>query len=413
MIGEIRSLPRPLWYLFAGTAITRLGTFVFPLLTVYLSEARGFPVDAVGVILAVGSLGLLVGNLWGGWLSDEWSRKRTLVLALVLNALGFLGLAPGFASGWPYALFLFVGYLGSGMYTPAANTVVADLTSNEQRSFAYTVNYVCVNLGMALGPLLGGVLAGVAYSLVFLGDVATTCLCAVLIVFGVQETRGGAPSPGPSETPTACTSFVKVLARHRIVTACCFASFFLIAPLMGLQYAVPLLVKTVYSAELFWVGTVYTINAACILALSFVVERFVRHRNDFAMLAAAGLLWTGGLAILFAGNSLGALLACTVVWTLGEIVASIVLPTFLSRRVAPELKGRFLALLEAMRSTAGVVCPIALGAVWAHRGVPPVLAILLVLPILGTLCFVALGLVSGARRRAAVPDMPTRAVTES
>ena len=42
IIERFRQLPSPLYYLFAGTMITRMGAFVFPYLTIYLSEARGY-----------------------------------------------------------------------------------------------------------------------------------------------------------------------------------------------------------------------------------------------------------------------------------------------------------------------------------------------------------------------------------
>ena len=66
MLEKLRRMPRALYFLFAGTTITRLGAFVFPYLTIYLSEARGYGFDRVGLILSVGSLGLLGGNFAGG-----------------------------------------------------------------------------------------------------------------------------------------------------------------------------------------------------------------------------------------------------------------------------------------------------------------------------------------------------------
>ena len=115
MFGQLRQLPRPLFFLFAGTMVTRLGAFVFPYLTIYLTESRGYGYETVGVVLSVGSLGLLAGNFAGGVLTDQWSRKWTLIAALLLNASGFAGLALQHVHPWCYALFLFVGYFGSGL----------------------------------------------------------------------------------------------------------------------------------------------------------------------------------------------------------------------------------------------------------------------------------------------------------
>ncbi len=401
MRERFRQLPRALLFLYAGTTITRIGAFVFPYLTIYLTEARGYGVDSVGLILSVGALGLLTGNVAGGWCVDLWSRKWTLVLALLANAAGFAGLAGTYDSGWTYSLFLFVGYVGSGMYTPAANTVIADLTTVDNRPFAYTVNYVCINLGMALGPLIAGFLAAISFTWIFVGDVATSLVCAMLIAVGVHETlraRPRPPAPGAQGSPALPLT---VWRRHPLVVAFCLANFFLIGPLMGLEYAVPLLVSREFMAALSFVGAVYTVNAVCILALSFAIERIVRDRDEMMTMAVAGVFWTGGLVILATGFSVGALLVCTAVWTIGEIIASILVPSFIARHVAPEVKGRFMALNDIVRSFAGVICPIGLGLLWRYEGAHTVLAVLLALPIIGTMTYLALAWRQAGRRLAA------------
>lgn len=405
MIGQFWQLPRSLYFLFAGTIITRMGAFVFPYLTIYLSEARGHGFDRVGLILSVGGVGLLVGNFAGGWSTDKCSRKWTLVVALLLNAAGFAGLAGHYDSGWVYACFLLVGYVGSGMYTPAANTVVADLTREDIRPFAYTVNYVCINLGMASGPLIGGFLASISYRWLFIGDVATSLLCAGLIMIGVVETRH--ESAKPQGIDTAGGSYPAVWLRHPQVLLFCLAYFFLICPLMGLEFAVPPLVKTVFGSSLVYVGVIYTINAVCILSFSFVIERLIRGRNEYLMMVASGLFWTAGLVILLIGFSVTALMVCTVVWTIGEIIASILVPSFIAKNVAAEVKGRFMALNDIMRSFAGVICPIGLGFAWNEQGPVAVVIIITALPAVGTLCYVVLLAVNGYLGRTPSPPAVT------
>ncbi len=402
MLEKLRQLPRELYLLYVGTTITRLGAFVFPYLTIYLTEAQGYGVDRVGLILSVGGVGLLLGNYAGGWLTDRWSRKWTLVAALLLNAAGFAGLAGRYDSGWTYAAVLFVGYAGSGMYTPAANTVIADLAPSDLRPFAYTVNYVCINLGMGLGPLIAGFLAAISYTWIFVGDVATSLVCAGLIAAGLSETRQRAGGP-PQVVRTLGVS-PAVWLRHPLVMTFCLASFFLIGPLMGLEYAVPLLVKTVFMEKLSFVGAVYTVNAVCILALSFTVERLIRHRNEMLMMVIAGFFWTVGLVILLAGFSVGALLVCTAVWTVGEIIASILVPSFIARHVDHELKGRFMALNDIVRSFAGVICPIGLGFIWRFQGVSTVLYVLVALPVVGMLSYLLILFFHSAARAAGAPS---------
>jgi MFS family permease len=394
MIDDIRRLSRPLFFLYGGTIVTRMGAFVFPYLTIYLSDSRGFGLDHVGLILSTGSLGLLLGNFAGGWLTDRWSRKWTLIAALFINALGFAGLAFEYGSGWQYALFLMIGYFGSGMYNPAANTLIADLTDESIRPFAYTMNYVCVNIGMALGPLIGGFLATIAYRWIFVGDVLTSLICAALIFFGVRETFRHVPCQ-EADARRSIDRHSKhiyhlIWFRHPLVLAFCLSYFFLICPLMGLEYAVPILVKNTFASSLAYVGIIYTINAVCILSLSFLIEKFIRRRSEIRWMIVAGIFWSAGLAILLFGYSIPAMMICTVVWTIGEIIASIIVPTFIAERVDHQVKGRFLALNDIVRSFAGVVCPIGLGLVWTHRGPTTVLTVLTALPVIGVAAYVAI-----------------------
>ena len=403
MFEKWKQLPLPLYFLFTGTTVTRLGSFVFPYLTIYLTESRGYSYETVGIILSVGSLGLLAGNFSGGVLTDQWSRKWTLILALLLNASGFAGLAMHYEYAWCYALFLFVGYLGSGLFTPAANTVIADVAPQSVRPFAYTVNYVCINLGMGLGPLLGGYLATYSYRLVFFGDVLTSLLCAALILYGVSETKVFSQFDIDAGKKIPRVTW-NVIRRNQTVVVFCAFYFFLIGPLMGMEFAVPLLVKQEFAASLVYVGMVYTINATCILAFSFLVEKLVRDRDEILMMVLSGILWSLGMSVLLIGYSVTALLSCTVLWTIGEIIASILVPNFIASRVPSAFKGRFMALNDIVRSFAGVVFPIGLGLLWTHQSARSAVLVITLLPVSGAI-FYGLLFLSTRREPGKMPGM--------
>ena len=382
LLDRLRRLPRPLLALYAGTLATRVGAFVVPYLTLYLVDARELSLAATGRVIALGSVGLLAGNIGGGWLADRVGRKPTLLLALGINAIGIGSVATSLPSGLAYAVALAVALGGAGMYTPAANALIADLTTDEERPLAYTVNYVGINVGMGLGPLLGGLLAGASFRWLFVVDIATTVCCAIVIALGVPAVKRTAASDA---SPRG--SVLSAWCAHPHVLAFCGAGLLLVAPLMGLEFAVPLLVGRVFEAPLVFVGTVYTINAASILVLSFSVERLVRGRSPTAMMAVAGVAWTAGMLVLAAGRSVTALLACTAIWTVGEIIGSVVVPTYVSRRARPDAKARLLAVPDAVRSLCAIACPAGLGLVWDGVGVDAVFGILVALPLAGVVVF--------------------------
>ena len=156
---------------------------------------------------------------------------------------------------------------------------------------------------------------------------------------------------------------------------------------MGMEYTVPLLVETVLHEPLVFVGIVYSINAGCILLLGLPLERRLAGRDPVAMMSVAGLLWAGGLGMLAAGLSATALLVSTAVWTVGEMIGSVVIPTYIANRVCEHERGRFLAVPDAMRSVAAIVAPLGLGVLWEHHGVHAVLCVLVAVPLVGAAAY--------------------------
>ena len=375
---------------------------MFPLLTIYLSQQRGYSFATIGIILGVGSIGLLKGNLVGGWLTDKWSRKGTLIVGLVINAIGFGALMFDWPNPVYYTALLYLGYFGSGLFNPAANTVIADLTDDEQRPFAYTLQYISANFGMALGPLLGGFLAEIAYSLIFIGDVISSLICAFLVYVGIAETRAAAlRTEDHSEKQTS----VKIQEfQPGLAFTFTLVFFFLICPLMALEFAVPLLVKEVFNRPERYIGVIYTINAVSILVFGLLVEKLSRKKNECMAMIVSGMFWGTGLLILTLGYSLWALMICTFVWTIGEMIASIIVPTFISKRVSPATKGRFMSLIDIVRSIAGVICPIGLGYIWDTNGPVPVVYLITTLPFIAIVGYAAIYLFGGVNART-VPEL--------
>ncbi|NUR31392.1 MAG: MFS transporter, partial [Catenulispora sp.] len=150
---RLRELPLALRVLFLAMFVNRAGMFVFPLLAVYLVKGKHLGADEAGLLLSVGSTGLLVGSLLAGPLCVRWGRRRTLVGALVLNSAGYLGLAAVDSAPWTYTAILFAALVGMGVFGPASNTLIADLAPPEQRAYAFTLSYMFNNLGMGVGPL--------------------------------------------------------------------------------------------------------------------------------------------------------------------------------------------------------------------------------------------------------------------
>lgn len=400
-VARFKELPLALRVLFLASFVNRAGMFVFPLLAVYLVRGKDLSPGEAGLLISIGSTGLLVGSLLSGPLCDLKGRRTALLSALILNAAGYLGLALLDGAPWTYAALLFVALVGMGMFSPASNTLVADLTTPEQRPFAYTISYVGNNLGMGVGPLLGGVAAAYSYHVMFAGNILAGLLCAAMITLWVPRDRrtkdtGGANSR--KETGSYCP------LGHRHVLLLVLVSFFYVVPLIGLEYALPLAVTTVLHDSAGLVGAVYTINSVVVVSLGLLMEKHMRGYGTKTLLMAAGLLWTLGLSVIVFGFSLPALLLSTVVWTLGEIIVSVVVPTYVADHVDERRVGSFMALNGFVLGLARLVVPVGLGVLWTADGYRPVFVTLLLAPLIGMAGFALLRIRPSAAESTAVPE---------
>src|SRR4029078_4198651 len=85
-------LPRTFWILCAGIFVNRAGAFVVPFLSVYLTQARGYPAATAGFVAALYGAAARSASLIGGYLADHVGRRRTMLLALVLGGTGMIAL---------------------------------------------------------------------------------------------------------------------------------------------------------------------------------------------------------------------------------------------------------------------------------------------------------------------------------
>ncbi len=89
-----------------------------------------------------------------GVLADRFSRKKLLTVGLLINALGFIGLA--FAPTYPLALAcVIVAGLGGSFFHPAATALVAQLYPGATGRALGTLG-IGASVGFCLGPLYAG-----------------------------------------------------------------------------------------------------------------------------------------------------------------------------------------------------------------------------------------------------------------
>ena len=192
MITRFRSTvagyPRQYWVLFWGLLINSIGGGLWwPFLTIYMRERLAVPLTTITLLFTLNAVAGLAAMSIAGPAVDRFGRRFAMIIGLV--ASGLILLAMSAAHTLPvWALLMLVQGLFNPFYRVGSDAMVADLIPPVRRAGAYALLRMINNLGIAVGPAIGGFVIGVSYGLAFYIAAAANLLFVTLIVFFVRET---------------------------------------------------------------------------------------------------------------------------------------------------------------------------------------------------------------------------------
>lgn len=384
--GQIGGVPRAFWILLGGNALIETGVqFFFPILPLFLRARGGGPL-LVGAVIASGVLAKIIIYYPAGAVSDRIGRRQAALLSM--GAYSLLSLA--YLLPLPVLAYLGLRFVHAGvatLYGPAAFALVADLTPTQSRGAAYGRLRATEMGGVLLGPVLGGLAAGLRLDAVFLGT-AATCALAACLLLALPRTR-----PQRSAGVEVPLNPLPLLGRLLPLVA-------LGAPIyyaFGTYEAVWPLYLTGRGATTFLIGLSYATYALPALLLNAFLGRLV-DRVGHLRGAAAALLTHGSLSVAYPFiASVGVLIGIGAVEGSFASVGLPALSAEVSRRAPEGRQASTQGLYEAALTAANGLGAVVGGGLYTLGPVPA---------FWGTAVACALGLLAGAvlrRRPATIP----------
>lgn len=364
-------LPRPVWLLAIASLVNRSGTMVLPFLTLFLTEQRGFSTEGAGRALAVYGVGAVAGSWLGGWLSDRIDPRRIMVWSLVGTGAGFF--AVGYVSDRTgiLGLIVIVSTIGE-TFRPANSAAVAAASPPEVRTRGFALARLAVNIGMSLGPAIGGVLALYDYYWLFVVDGSTCLAAAAFLLIFFPQARRAAPEPVEMKESPAATADRKGAAvsgngvapwRDPSFLFLMLLSFLLASVTFQLLSTFPLTLRDLYLLKENWVGLTFAINTLIIITLEMVLVHRLGERDPLQVVAIGSFLSCVGFGLMPLGADLGLgygyIAATTVIWTVGEMLSLPFLSGIVASRAAEGNVGRSMGFYITMFSAAFVSAPLA------------------------------------------------------
>ena len=191
-MSRILNFSFKVWILAAGRLLSSIGNgFTLFYAPIFFVNQVGLSSTAVGIALGSGSISGVASRFLSGQLSDTpgWGRRNTLLAATAVSVLADVVLSVTY--NFPTLVLgnLLMGF-GVGMYWPAAEAAIIDLTTPDQRNEAFAVTRLADSLGLSLGTVLGGALIANSgnYRTLFIIDGISFILFFGVIYFAIAET---------------------------------------------------------------------------------------------------------------------------------------------------------------------------------------------------------------------------------
>ena len=331
--SDLAGLPRDSWLLALATLVNRAGTMVIPFLALYFTRNLGFSAGQAGLALAVYGIVSLLTSPFAGRLADRVGSQRILTVSLFLGGLGFWALP--LLRTLPQVLGGMVVLSGvSEAMRPASLALVSDLSPPELRRQAFALNRLAINLGMSVGPALGGILAAHSFHTLFWVDGATSIAAAlVLLLFplravAVEAHAGARPSLGAIAD-----------RRLRYVILCLLPVL-----LVFFQHEGPMPVWMVEDLGMPTqnFGLLFTINTILIVFLEVRLNGLTAHWSPARALSIGSALCTLGFGALAFVTSYWGVVATVVIWTFGEMILFPSTAAYVSDLAPPGRRGEYM-----------------------------------------------------------------------
>jgi predicted MFS family arabinose efflux permease len=310
-------LPREVWLLFATNLINRAGMMVLPFLVLYLTRELSFSLARAGSMLAIYGASAIVFGPIGGRLSDRIGALPVMRASLISS--GSVLLLFPLANGFAAVATMTVLWAGCAeMFRPASLAAITHVVAPDQRRQAFALNRLAINLGMSIGPALGGFLATVSFRAMFAVDAMTTLIAGTVLALTPWRAFSGVNSQAGDRD-----------AEHVGPATIFHDGFFLVflggVFLVGIVFfqhesALPLyLVQFLHLSPAFY-GMLFTINTMLIVALEVPLVTATARWSNTRSLILGCLLFAVGFGALAVIASPGGVIATVVVWTFGEML---------------------------------------------------------------------------------------------
>jgi MFS family permease len=332
-----------MWVLFYTTLINRSGTMVIPFLVLYLTQKIGVTASEAGTALLVYGIGAFISSPINGRIADKIGALRVMKISLLGTSTAIF--IYGFITDYYLILvFSFIFAVVNEAFRPANLSLISEIVKPSQRRISFALNRLGINIGMSIGPVVGGFLILMDYHFLFYVNALASLAAGIYLIFtpwtslvhDESESEENASVPKLKSSVLADTKFL----------------FFLIAiipaQLVFFQHlgGVPLYIvdELKYSTAAF--GLFSAINTVLIIIAEVPLNNMMADIKYGKSMFIGALFAAFGFGLMAIARDTAPLIISIIVWTIGEMIFFPVTAAYASEIAPPKKRGEYMGYFQ-------------------------------------------------------------------
>ncbi|WP_418275363.1 MFS transporter [Isoptericola jiangsuensis] len=348
-----------LWVLYGDTLTMAIGFYMLvPLLAYHFLQDLGLTVAVVGALTALRSASQNGIMPLSGWVADRIGYRRAIAGGVLVRAAGFAVL--GSVTSTP---LLVVGSvltgLGGALFHPASYAAYTALSVGRDTVRVYSTREMLSNVGFVVGPVVGGLLAGLEFRWVAFGAASLFLVAFVITVVGLPA---GLTVGDGGRARLGAALRDRVFVRYCVLAG---ALWFLVSQL---YLVVPVRATAVLPGAL-GVGLVYTVAAVFMVAVMLPLTGFAsRHLERRKILALGAMALGGGIAVMGLWGTVAGLVAGVLLFTVGQMLSQPVMNAVVSDLADGSAVASYFGTLGLAQAAGGIAGNLAGGLLYTWGG---------------------------------------------
>lgn len=373
LFSQYKGMRREIYILCFGRLVTGMGAMVWPMMTMILSQKMGLQAEYVAWIMAAAGILSLPASLLGGKVADRFNKKINIVYLDIISVVCY-GICAFIPLSFVSVVLMFVAATCQDMEHPSYNALTADMTTTEDRGKAYSLQYLCTNLGFVMAPTISGFLFRDYLWIAFLIS-GLSIGCSSILIFAHVKDISRVEDEGWKavyQTERNGEGLWEVLRENKMIILYILAVSGYYATYRMYNYLVPLDMAQMHGdsgAVIF--GSVTSVNCAVVVIFTPIITKMFPKLSEPVKTLLGQVLLLAGFAVflIFAGHIPSYYIAMLIL-TWGEIFCMLGEGPYLTKRMPASHRGRVDGLNMVVRTGVSSGYQLLIGFIYGIGGAP-------------------------------------------